>query len=90
MEQCVCCKPQRDGDGELLERFANLRSNCPALHEIFIPNEDWPDFYQWHQNPDTAARHLSSLLLAMKRGCLARVTPLFTNIYLTPVDQGRK
>lgn len=74
MEDCSCSKQQgRVGEG-LLELFAAVRSRCPALHRILVPDEVWPDFQQWHRQPDTVAHHRSILLLAMERGHLGRVT----------------
>lgn len=60
-----------------------MRSHCPALHRIFIPDEVWPDFQQWHSQPDTVAYHRSSLLLAMERGHLGRVTSAVHRFLMT-------
>ncbi len=74
VEDCSCSKRQgRVGEGSL-ELFAAVRSRCPALHRIFVPDDVWPDFQQWHRQPDTVAHHRSILLLAMERGHLGRVT----------------
>ena len=77
MKDCSCSEWQgRVGEGSLekLEIFAAVRSRCPALHQIFVPDEVWPDFQRWHAQPDTIAYHRSILLLAMERGHLGRVT----------------
>ena len=57
-----------------MEIFAAVRSRCPALRLIFVPDELWPDFQQWHHHPDAVAHHRSVLILAMERGHLRRVT----------------
>ena len=73
-ENCNCLKRQKHVGEGLLEVFADIRSHCPALNRIFVPDEVWPDFQQWHRQPDTIAHHRSILLLAMERGYLGRVT----------------
>jgi len=54
--------------------LACLRQKCPALHRVFLPDEIWSDFEQWHQQVDEVATHRSVLLLALQRGHLARLT----------------
>jgi len=74
VEDCICSKRQGSVGEESLEIFAAVRSNCPALRQIFVPDEVWPGFQQWHRQLDTIAYHRSILLLAMERGHLGRVT----------------
>ena len=74
MEDCSCAQQQESGGEGSLELFAAIRARCPILHRIFVPDEIWPSFQQWHQQPDTVAYHRSILLLAMERGYLGRVT----------------
>lgn len=73
VEDCSCSKRQGSVGKESLEIFAAVRSCCPALH-LFVPDEVWPGFQQWHRQSDTVAYHRSILLLAMEWGHLGRVT----------------
>ena len=74
MEDCSCSQRQGRVSEGSLEIFAAVRSRCPALHRIFVPDEVWPSFQQWHRQPDLIARHRSILLLAMERDHLGRAT----------------
>src|SRR5262249_42079873 len=75
MEDCRCSVTLGSVSEGLLETFAAVRSRCPALHQILVPDEVWPDFQQWHCQPaDKVDFHQSILLLAMERGHLHRVT----------------
>jgi len=74
LEDCSCSKRQEHVDEGSLEIFAAVRSHCPALHRIFVPDEVWTVFQQWHRQPEPIAHHRSILLLAMERGHLGRVT----------------
>ena len=74
MEECSCAARHERGNEELLESFAAVRSHCPALRHLVVPDDLWPDFQQWHRQADTVAYHRSTLLLAMERGYLGRVT----------------
>src|SRR5919198_1301594 len=75
MEDCSCSVTLGSVSEGLLETFAAVRSRCPALHQILVPDEVWPDFQQWHRQPaDKVDFHQSILLLAMERGHLYRVT----------------
>ena len=51
-----------------------MRSECPALRDLLIPDDVWQDFLDWHRKPDKIACHQSILLLAMRRGILGRLT----------------
>jgi hypothetical protein len=74
VEDCSCTQQLESAGEGSLELFAAIRSRCPALHRIFVPDEVWHGFQQWHQQRDTVAYHRSILLLAMERGYLGRVT----------------
>jgi hypothetical protein len=74
MRDCSCSNLQDcDGEGSL-EKFAAVRSRCPAIKQIFVPDEICHDFQQWHRQPDNVALHRSMLILAMERGHLGLVT----------------
>jgi hypothetical protein len=83
MKDCSCSKRQGNLGEESLEVFGAVRSCCPALHQIFVPDEVWPGFQQWHRQSDTVVCHRSILLLAMERGHLGRVTSA-VHRYLIP------
>ena len=57
-----------------LQEFTALRVKCPALREILIPDQIWPQFRDWHILPDAVASHSSIVLLAFRRGFLPQVT----------------
>ena len=68
-------EPSHDGSHETsLEILASVRSICPVLHEVFLPNKIWSEFQDWHRNLDNVAHHRSVILLALERGHLDRVT----------------
>lgn len=65
----------RAPDGRIpLREFTDLRDNCLALRQIFLPDEIWSQFVEWHAAPDEVAAHASVTLLAFRRGYLPRVT----------------
>jgi hypothetical protein len=74
VEDSACLDVHASVSEGSLETFAAVRSRCPALHRIFVPDEIWPDFQEWHRQPDDVAYHRSVFLLAMERGHLDRVT----------------
>ena len=71
---CACNVPLQDHDETPIESFGTVRSACPALREVFVPDLIWHNFRNWHSRPDGAAVHRSVLLLAYQRGCLNRAT----------------
>lgn len=68
---CICQASQAAGTGAL-DAFALVRSGCPALREILVPEQLWPEFEEWHRRPLDSSHHQSMLLLAMRRGYLAQ------------------
>lgn len=72
VKECACRQPAPDGS-VALESFARVRSRCPALRQLLVPDDLWPEFAQWHREIDDVAWHRSSLLLAWERGTLGRV-----------------
>jgi len=61
-------------DSVLLETFEAVREKCPAIRELFVPDNIWPKFRAWHLRPDDQAFHVSILMLALQRGHLWDVT----------------
>ena len=75
MDTCACQEIiDKDPNQDLLHLFSEVRAQCPALHQILIPDDVWPRFKQWHGRPDKVALHKSMLLLAFQRGYLERIT----------------
>jgi hypothetical protein len=73
-EHCSCLRAHDGTDEAPLEILAGVRSQCPALYEVFLPDEVWPDFQNWHRQDDNIAPHRSILLLALQRGHLRQAT----------------
>jgi len=71
---CGCLTAPADNGGDPINHLENIRAECPALQYLFLPDEIWGDFKTQHQEPDGVAAHRSMLLLALKRGHLARLT----------------
>jgi hypothetical protein len=84
---CICQKPPSLTIGSsLLDTFAAVREKCPALKELFVPDEIWPKFYNWHLWSDDEAHHESALLLALGRGHLSSIT---SPVHRYLLDSGR-
>lgn len=88
MVDCTCFELRESIDEEALEIFAAVRSRCPVLNQIFLPDTIWIDFQKWHNQPDTVVHHRSILLLSMERGYLGRVTSA-VHRYLITSGQAR-
>lgn len=72
---CICKKPHRwTSEASLLDVFAAVRAECPVIRDIFVPDDIWPIFRDWHLKPDNEAHHASMLMLALKRGDLGSIT----------------
>ncbi len=72
MSSCACVVG-KTGEGTILEELARVRSECPALRRIFIPDEAWPRFEtrvkELLANPDTLG-HNAIAYYALDRGTL--------------------
>lgn len=64
--RCACGEPRGI--------FADIRSRCPAIREVYVPDDLWPRFDRWHNSPDPVAQHRSILVLALERAYLPRLT----------------
>ena len=72
---CICQAPPSPAIGSsLLDIFAAVRGRCPAIKELFVPDEVWSKFHNWHQWSDVKAHHESALLLALSRRHLSSIT----------------
>ncbi|MDI6711614.1 MAG: hypothetical protein QMD96_00085 [Anaerosomatales bacterium] len=69
---CSALQPIREPSG--IEEFIRVRSVCPALQKVFVPEDIWPRFEAWHRRRPDSSLHRSILFLAAQRGCLARLT----------------
>ena len=73
MLDCRCRWPLMTA-GELLDNLEKVRELCPALYQVCLPDDVWPDIKAWHATPDPVALHHSMFALALDRGHLARLT----------------
>lgn len=71
--ECSCKNAIPSEHDRLLEEFGTLRSKCPAIEKILVP--DWDEFRNWDtQLEENPASHRSTLLLAFERGHLNKIT----------------
>jgi hypothetical protein len=68
------CATARDDDQPLLEQFAKVRDDCPALRLLLLPDNTWPALRAALERPPDDALHGSVLVLAFDRGHLPNVT----------------
>ena len=73
-DQCACQSNRQVDSDHALAVLGDIRSACPVLATIMLPDGVWTDFQRWHEAPDLVAFHRSVILLAVERGYLARVT----------------
>jgi hypothetical protein len=76
LDACICQTASSvDADDEALQVLAGVRATCPVLKQIMLPDSMWPKFQTWHRQPDDAAfPDRSTVLLALQRGYLSRLT----------------
>ncbi len=72
--KCSCTVARHDATKPLVEAFGVVRQECQALKVLLAPDDAWSVIAADASGPPNSARHLSYLLLAYKRGCLARIT----------------
>jgi hypothetical protein len=58
----------------ILNHFEGIRKNCAALKEIFVPDSEWPNFRKMAPSSYDESGHRSTLLGALKRGELSKIT----------------
>jgi hypothetical protein len=66
-----CIKTDRSG---ILNQFENVKKNCPALREIFVPEDYWPEFSKKASEALDEAGHYPITLSAYKIGKLDKIT----------------
>ena len=71
---CDCQNMITTEHNHLLKEFSILRSKCPAIKEVLIPEALWPDFQRFFLNKSNRAAHSSILLLAFERKHLNKIT----------------
>jgi len=82
---CYCVKCTKTNRNDILNQFENVRKNCPALREIFIPEDYWPEFSEKASETLDEAGHYPITLSAYKSGNLDKITlPVDRKIELTP------
>lgn len=74
INSCGCTIARADNGAVSIDILEAIRTSCPALNSVFLPDDTWPDFKVWHAEPDRVAAHRSMLLLALERGHLSRLT----------------
>src|SRR5262245_38522873 len=88
MAPCACQISRIDEGQDAFAVLESVRAECPALREVFLPDDVWPEFKAWHAKPDEVALHCSMLVLALDRGHLERLT-LPVHRYLLDGDRLR-
>lgn len=58
----------------VLERFALVREECPAIKNILVPDDIWPYFEKVAKEKLDEARHVARVLLALELGYLNKLT----------------
>ncbi|MCH7499396.1 MAG: hypothetical protein IH886_05220 [Nitrospinae bacterium] len=74
---CPCQRTSIVDFENLLPTLEGLRRQCPALKDIFLPEEFWNDFKtadQFGGRTLDDSHHRSILLLSMERGYLGKIT----------------
>lgn len=90
--KCDCQTVTGTGNSwkSVLNQFENVRKNCPALREIFVPESVWPQFSEvalnFHNN---ATEHQYIFLCAFKAGFLRKIT-LPVHAYLLDGEKPKK
>lgn len=80
-EKCSCQKPYNGPRDGLLKQLEAIRKDCPAIKLVFLPDDVWPDYQDWHRLRDHAFP--SILLPALQKDCLGRVTSPIHRFFIT-------
>ena len=59
---------------DVLELFAALREECPALRELLVPDRLWQRFQDAYLRPANGVAHVSLMLNAFEGGYLHALT----------------
>lgn len=71
--ECPCQSPLL-AEVTPIENLEKVREVCPALQQVYLPDDIWPAVKARHSTSDSVALHHSVLVLALDRGHLARLT----------------
>lgn len=74
MQECECLCIDPADHSTSLDRFDAIRTACPALRKIIIPDDIWDEYKQSCQSVPDEAFHRPIAYLAFQRGCLASLT----------------
>ena len=74
-QPCACMRTSAPL-AEAVDALSAIRSSCPALRYVYLPNGTWQEFLDWHAAPldNEYATHHSKILLALTKGCLGKLT----------------
>ena len=74
--KCACqtVKAINDSWSNIINHFESIRKNCPALREIFVPEDYWPEFSKKVSETLDEAGHYPITLSAYKNGNLGKIT----------------
>ena len=86
---CRTVKCIKTNQSSILNQFENVRKNCPALREIFIPEDYWSEFRKKVSKPLDEAGHCPITLSAYKTGNLGKIT-LPVHAYLLDGEKPKK
>jgi len=75
--KCACqtVAAINDNWSSILNHFEDIRKNCTALKEIFVPESEWPIFRKMAPSAYDESGHRSILLGALKWGVEVPGTP---------------
>jgi len=79
-QKCICQKPFSGPRDVLLERLEAVREECPALKLVFLPDDVWSGYQDWHRRCDL--NFLSILLPALRDGFLGRATSAIHRFFI--------
>lgn len=72
--KCGCVGSKSSSRTEALDQFAAIRSSCPALREVLVPDDVWPSFREAHASTPKGVPHASLVFMAFQEGYLGAIT----------------
>lgn len=79
MIDCKCLSIDAEAHGDSLVEFDAIRTVCPALSKILVPDDYWSDYRQFCEIEPDKAFHAPITYLAFQNGHLGRITaPIHT------------
>lgn len=79
----VCDAPAQPDEHSVLDGFAEIRTACPAVNRVLVPDSVWPPFRERCACADNGASHQSELLGAYLGGRLRRIASPIHRYLLT-------